>query len=159
MKTILKYKNELDIFLNYTKKFNKEKNKLIKKSYLSKIKKIGLKILKEKDFFTINLKTRNNIEIKKLTEIISSALGSKISQNHKKEKTVIVTPNVGLIKNYGNNINNKIRYHQSNLGGSLHTDGPQLSVTPNILIMSCLNNSIKGGDSVIISGKDIYNYI
>ena len=157
------YKNELKIFLNEIKKFNKEKNKPLKIKKNSKIKNLALKnlkkILKEENYFIINLKTKIDKEIRELTDITANALGSKISQNKKGEKTITVTPNVKLIKNYGSRINNEIRYHQSNLGGSLHTDGPQLNQTPNILIMTCLNNSSKGGDSVLINGKDIYNYI
>ena len=36
---------------------------------------------------------------------------------------MIVTPNKHLIKKFKNKINDKLRYHQTNKGGSLHTDG------------------------------------
>ena len=44
-----------------------------------------------------------------------------------------------------------LRYHQTNLGGSLHSDGPQLPVPPKYVLMCCLNQAKKGGSSIIVS--------
>ena len=38
-----------------------------------------------------------------------------------------------------------LRYHQTNLGGSIHSDGPQLDTPPNYVAMACLNQAEKGG--------------
>lgn len=57
------------------------------------------------------------------------------------------------------NKNVKLRYHQTNLGGAIHSDGPQLSTPPKYVIMGCIKQAEKGGYSVITSVIKIYNYI
>ena len=63
--------------------------------------------------------------------------------------------NINKIKNQLN----KIRYHQTNIGGSIHTDGPQLNKTPKYLIMGCYKNSKNGGETLISDSSKIYNFL
>ena len=41
------------------------------------------------------------------------------------------------LKNKNKKIKSVLRYHQTNLGGSIHSDGPQLSSPPKFIIMAC----------------------
>ena len=52
-----------------------------------------------------------------------------------------------------------LRYHQTNLGGSIHSDGPQHTTPPKYIIMACEQNSLSGGDTVLVDAKKIYEYL
>ena len=52
-----------------------------------------------------------------------------------------------------------MRYHQTNLGGSIHSDGPQLDTPPNYVAMACLNQAEKGGSSVLTDTRLIFRYL
>ena len=81
-----------------------------------------------------------------------------LAQNSKKELIIEVKPNVKSIKNIANkkNVKKILRYHQTNLGGSIHNDGPQLNMPPKYILMGCVNNSRRGGLSIILDSKKIY---
>lgn len=101
-----------------------------------------------------NLKT-NNYKVKIIK--FAKSIGTLRAQNRKKDKIIKVMPkkNINKIKNQLS----KIRYHQTNIGGSIHTDGPQLTKTPKYLIMGCYKNSKKGGETLVSDSSKIYNFL
>lgn len=80
------------------------------------------------------------------------SLGEKMAQNFNKDLAVVV-------ENRGVKMTSGGRYHQSNEGGSLHTDCPQWSKVPDYLALFCLNQSVIGGESKLISAIKIHEII
>jgi len=132
-----------------------KKIKLEGKKIIQKIK--GKCINSKQNYFIIKL--NNKKRSLENIEFIISLFGTKINQNFMKEKMLLVTPNINLIRKFRKKIDDKLRYHQTNKGGSIHTDGPQHKNTPKFLLMASINNKNKGGDSIIADGKKIFNYI
>ncbi len=131
-----------------------------KKEAIKLAKKIKDKLQKEnKNFLLINLNESEEKKIKNKTIYVSDLFGEKITQDKNKNKTLIVTPNLKILKKNKGSLKKNIRYHQTNTGGSIHTDGPQKIKTPNILIMSCINNAKKGGHTILIDANKIYSEI
>jgi len=128
------------------KKITKLSNYIVKK-YLDDKKSKGFIILK-------NLSVK---DYEKKFLILAKSIGKLRVQNSLGSKIIKVTPgkNVNQIKNQLV----KKRYHQTNIGGSIHTDGPQLSKTPRYLLMGCFKNSKKGGESLISDAKKIFLFI
>ena len=64
-------------------------------------------------------------------------MGDVLIQNKSGEKFIKVKPNINLIKkiSHGKKLN-KLRYHQTNTGGSIHSDGPQLKIPPKYVLMA-----------------------
>tara|TARA_B110000238_G_scaffold161683_1_gene175763 strand:+ start:2348 stop:3181 length:834 start_codon:yes stop_codon:yes gene_type:complete len=114
-------------------------------------------ITSKKNYFIIKLNNKKNLS--KNINFITSLFGQKINQNYKKDKTLLVTPNTRLINKFKKIQDDKLRYHQTNKGGSIHTDGPQHLNTPKFLLMASISNNNKGGESIIVNGKKIFNYI
>ena len=112
-----------------------------------------------KNYLLINLKEVSEKKIKKKTLFVSDLFGKRITQDKNKNRVLIVTPNLKILKKNNGNLKENIRYHQTNTGGSIHTDGPQKNKTPNILIMSCINNAKKGGHTILIDANKIYSEI
>ena len=110
-----------------------------------------------KKYFII--KCNNKKRLLENIKFIVSLFGKKISQNSKKEKMLLVTPNTRLIKKFKKKINDKLRYHQTNKGGSIHTDGPQHKDTPKFLLMASISNKNRGGESIVVDGKKIFDYL
>ena len=82
----------------------------------------------------------------------SNLFGKTLAQDITGKKYLIVKPNLKKLKlKNRKKIRENLRYHQTNLGGSIHSDGPQLSVPPKYIIMGCLNQAEKGGSSIIVS--------
>ncbi len=138
-------KDQLDYFLNKNISGAKKLKKNLVQKYLTK-----------KNYFFIyeaNINSKKDFE-KKL-KLISRLFGKLVGQNSKGQKIVKIKPK--NVKNNKINLKNKLRYHQTNTGGSIHTDGPQLDKSPKFLIMGCYNQSKNGGESVIVNGKKIYN--
>ena len=82
-----------------------------------------------------------------------------VAQNNKNEKIIKVQPRRNLLSKFKKNVKKKLRYHQTNLGGSIHSDGPQLSKPPRYIIMACLEQSNYGGESIITNTQKIYKYL
>ena len=118
------------------------------------------KLLKNRQGFLIIKKVSDDPnKIKNLTFKISDSLGKRVEQSDKKNLYLKITPKTSKIKNKKNLKSSNLRYHETNFGGSIHTDGPQLKVPPKILVMSCVRNAKSGGFSIITNAKKIYNYI
>ena len=141
----------MKITLN-NKNFNLSKSDVIKikKNYLDK-----------KDYYVILKNFDNNPKnLKKKTETLAKYLGKIISQNKFGKRIVEVKPNTNLINKLS--IKKKkgtLRYHQTNLGGSIHSDGPQLNFPPRYILMACLKQADTGGSSIITYANDIYNFL
>ena len=101
----------------------------------------------------------NSTEMEKKLIIFSKLFGKPLSQNKNGEKYVKIKPNIRLLKQRQKNNSVKLRYHQTNLGGAIHSDGPQLSVPPKYVIMGCIQQAKIGGSSIISSTKKIANYL
>jgi len=105
-------------------------------------------------------KTDDVLKDKFLT--FAKQLGPLRVQNSKNDKIVEIQPNLKKIKLLAKkkkNIKSVLRYHQTNLGGSIHSDGPQLDSPPKYVIMVCEDNSVRGGNSILVNTKRIYNYL
>ena len=89
-------------------------------------------------------------------------LGKIRYQNFKKDKIIEIKPDLKKIrklKKKNTRIKSVLRYHQTNLGGSIHSDGPQHAIPPKYIIMACEQNSLLGGDTVLVDAKKIYKYL
>lgn len=105
-------------------------------------------------------KSKNNLRLNFLN--FAKSLGKIRDQNAKKDKIIEIKPDLKKIRELKikkTKIKTVLRYHQTNLGGSIHSDGPQHLIPPKYLIMACEQNSLKGGDTVIVNTKKIYNYL
>ena len=145
-----------------SKRFNSSlSNNLIKSEIFKKnnsaIRSILLKKLKIKNFLIIE--SENDSNIQKNIVNISKCLGNLVSQNKNGIKLLKIKPKKN-IKTYNDKQKKKIlRYHQTNLGGSIHSDGPQLDTPPNYVAMACLNQAEKGGSSVLTDTRLIFRYL
>jgi len=120
------------------------------------------KIDKYPYFKILNISQNQNLKLKNDFLSFAKRLGKVRSQNSKNEKIIEIKPNLKKIvalKNKNKNIKSVLRYHQTNLGGSIHSDGPQLENPPKYIIMACEYNSISGGDTILVNTKKIYKYL
>ena len=159
--TKIKKNFKLKKFTNIINILSRLKN--ANKQYPSRIHNEGIeeanklkKIIIKKNYKVIKLNGSNEKLSKKII-LLANLLGKSVSQNINDEKYVVIEPNLKLLKKYKNISNNKIRYHQTNKGGSIHTDGPQLNNSPNILIMGCIKNATKGGKTILVDSKKLFN--
>ena len=109
-------------------------------------------------YLCINISQNQNLKLKNDFLSFAKRLGKVRSQNSKNEKIIEIKPNLKKIvalKNKNKNIKSVLRYHQTNLGGSIHSDGPQLENPPKYIIMACEYNSISGGDTILVNTKKI----
>ena len=89
-------------------------------------------------------------------------LGKIRNQNYKKNKIIEIKPDlkkISQLEKKNTKIKSVLRYHQTNLGGSIHSDGPQHVTPPKYIIMACEQNSLSGGDTVLVNAKKIYQYL
>jgi len=150
-KILADFNKNLDIYLNQNKNLS-----LLKKD-IFKLKK---NILDKKNFhiviknFESNPKKIENKIIK-----FSKLFGTPLAQNKLGNKFVKIKPNVRLIKKRKTDKKVKLRYHQTNAGGAIHSDGPQLSTPPKYVIMGCIRQAKKGGFSIVSSAEKISNFL
>jgi alpha-ketoglutarate-dependent taurine dioxygenase len=127
------------------------------------MKKEILKNLDRYPYFKIlSIPKNKKYKLKKEFFSVAKKLGETRYQNLKKDKIVEIKPNlkkINLLKKKNTKIKSVLRYHQTNLGGSIHSDGPQLDKPPKHIIMACEHNSIAGGDTILVNTKKIYNYL
>ena len=104
----------------------KKQIQILKKNFLDKGNK----------FVILNNFSTNKEKVIKFSKL----LGKTLAQNKSGKKFLIVKPNLKKLKSKSNKkIRENLRYHQTNLGGSIHSDGPQLVSPPKYIIMGCLN--------------------
>ena len=123
------------------KHINNSDAKFIKKNYLDKNK----NFLIIKNFGKDPAKIKNNI-IK-----FSKNFGLIMAQDRFNRKFIEITPDVKNI----NKKNINLRYHQTNKGGYIHSDGPQLLNPPNYVLMACMQKASRGGYSILSSIKKV----
>ena len=127
--------------LNYSDiKFIKE-NYLNKKNYFLIIKNFG----------------KTSKEIKNNIINFSQKFGKILGQNKLNKKFIEITPDIKKIKKKFSNKKINLRYHQTNSGGYIHSDGPQLTNPPKFVLMGCLKQASKGGYSILSSIDKIIN--
>ena len=90
-----------------------------------------IRSLNQKPYYAVvkNFK-RNNKELKNDFYNFAKSLGSIVSQNKDKKKIIEIKPDISKIiklRKKKQKIKTVLRYHQTDLGGSIHSDGPQLS--------------------------------
>ena len=142
--------------IDYSINSNGNTDSIFKKNFKRFIRK---KIFKNNNFYLFNLKDENQKNLIKKTNFIAGLIGKQVSQNKKGEKNIFVTPNINKINKFKGKIKENLRYHQTNLGGSIHTDGPQMKIPPKFVIMTCLHNSKTGGESILVNGEKIFKHI
>ncbi len=148
-------KNNLDFIKNfdlfYTSKNIKNLNNL-KKSFRN----LKNKYLDQNDYFLIIENFENNkVKLQRKVKLFEK-FSTLLKQNEKGLKIVKVSPKKNLILKFKKNLKKNLRYHQTNLGGSIHSDGPQLNTPPKYIIMACAQQAKSGGDSIIAYTNKIY---
>ena len=141
-------------YLNSHKTDNSKKLSLfaknLKRDYLNK----------NPNFIIIRKFEKNRKLIKRKLISFSKNLGKICPQNSSGDKYLEIKPNLKKIKKIPKSKQlEKVRYHESNAGGSIHSDGPQLNIPPKYLLMVCIKNAKKGGESIVTNTKEIYNFI
>jgi len=128
--------------------------------------KINIKLLKENfldkknHFIIIKNFEKNSKTLKIKIKKIANLLGKILPQDKAKTKIVEVKPNIELLnKFFGQKKLEKLRYHQTNIGGSIHSDGPQLESPPKYLLLACSKEANRGGHSIIVHTKKIYFFL
>ena len=147
--TNMKNKNNFNFKKNLLTEYSKKNITELKKKYLDK----------NNYHLIIRNFEKNNKKINSKIIKFSKLLGKPLSQNKLGKKYVIIKPNVKLIKKKSKNKSIKLRYHQTNSGGAIHSDGPQLSIPPKYVIMACIKQAEKGGASIISSAEKIYIFL
>ena len=106
------------------KKKNNKKLNLFKIN----IKRLKENFLDKKNYFIIIKNFEKNPKILKIKiKKIANLLGKNLSQNKAGTKIIEVKPNIKLLNKFSSQKKlEKLRYHQTNIGGSIHSDGPQL---------------------------------
>lgn len=115
-----------------------------------KIKSNNVKVL----ILSFNCNNKYKIDhllMKNITEAASKVLGNLVVQNMTGDKLVLV---YDRSRNFS--INNRARYHQTREGGSIHTDNVNVSLKWNYMILSCLSSAMIGGETILLSAKNIY---
>lgn len=153
-----------------TKEINAELNYIVSNLYNFSTNSIKLKkrgkelahqitdnyLTKNDLYYVFKFKGKNLNKLKDKIILFSSFFGKTVGQNFKNEKFIEVSPDKKKIQKYKKIQDEKLRYHQTNKGGSIHTDGPQLNLPPKILIMGCLNNKVRGGHTILVNGMSIF---
>jgi len=138
----------------------------VKKDKFNKLKVTDLKILQNEictlkqkmlvdgfGFFIIDgtcLNQFSKAEQKSVYILICKIIGDLLVQNIEGKKLV-------EIKNQGKSLKNAGRYHQTNQGGSYHSDSPQWEKVPDYVGTFCVNPAKKGGTNKLLSAYTIHN--
>ena len=124
------------------------------------LRKLIKKNLQSRNYFMIIKKlNKNSNNVKNDIKILSKFFGKKIKQNKKGQTILKIKNKKKLLKKNITKKNTKLRYHQTNFGGSIHSDGPQLNIPPKYVIMGCSNNAKQGGLSILTNTKKIYKHM
>lgn len=128
-------------------------------------KKNILKSLNHEPYFYIISNFYNNQQTKKFkkkTLNFARLFGKIRFQDNRKNNILEIKANtrkINILKKKNKKIKSLLRYHQTNQGGSIHSDGPQLNIPPKYLVMSCQNNAANGGSSIIANARKIYEFL
>ncbi|WP_341279865.1 TauD/TfdA family dioxygenase [Paenibacillus sp. FSL H8-0537] len=89
-----------------------------------------------------------------LSWIVISLLGEPLVQNKEGAKIIHVYDRDRTKK-----MEDGARYHQTRQGGSIHTDNVNVPVKWEYLVMHCVATAMVGGETILLNGNDIYNYL
>ena len=143
--------NNLDV-LSYSKK---NKNNLFKDIDLLKTQ-----YLNSNQYFYILKGLESDKHYVSKVKLLANSFGNIVLQNKKKQKFVHVTPNIPSISSLNKSEKSQyLRYHETNAGGDLHSDGPQLNTPPKYVFLACIKNSTHGGDNIIVNCKKIFSVL
>ena len=148
---ILDLKNNLNIYLDKNENLTLLRKNIIdlKKNYIDK----GNYHIIIRNF------EKNSIKISSKIVQFTNLFGTPLIQNKLGQKFVTIKPNIKLIKKRKKDKDIKLRYHQTNAGGAIHSDGPQLSTPPKYVIMGCIRQADSGGASIITSAQKIFYFL
>ena len=148
-------------FINSLHNYINEKNKKNLNTLKKNFDKLKIDVLNKDQKYVILKKLGKNKKDLSEKMLAIGKISNLVAQNYKKDLIVEVKPKIDLINKIGNRkkIKKTLRYHQTNLGGSIHTDGPQLNTPPKYILMGCVNNSKRGGLSIILDSKKIYDAV
>ena len=122
---------------------------------------------KNKNFFYLNkdIKEINNSDVKFIKKnfldkdkyhLIIKKFGKVLKQDKFGKQFAEITPDIKKIKKKKTKKKDiKLRYHQTNTGGFIHSDGPQLNNPPKYVLMACNKNATRGGYSILSSIEKI----
>jgi gamma-butyrobetaine dioxygenase len=135
-------KNKIFFYLNKNiTEINNSDIKFIKDNYLDK----------DKCHLIIKNFGKTPEIIKRNVVDFSKKFGKILKQDKFGKQFAEITPDIKKIKKK----DIKLRYHQTNRGGFIHSDGPQLSNPPKYVLMACNKNAIRGGYSILSSIEKI----
>ena len=86
--------------------------------------------------------------------IIINLLGEPLVQNKEGDRLVFVYD-----RDRYKTISDGARYHQTHEGGSIHTDNVNIPEKWNYLLVCCFEPAITGGESIIVNGIKVYEYL
>ena len=122
-----------------------------------------INILNKEPYFLLIKNFERNPHLLKKKIIDFSKVFKKIRKQDSKGNIILeIKPNekkIKIFKKKRKNIKSILRYHQTNLGGSIHSDGPQLNNSPKYIVMACEQNAITGGDTILVNTKKIFEYL
>ena len=150
-KLILDLKNNLNTYLNKNENLTLLRKNIIdlKKNYLDK----------DNHHIIIRNFEKNSSKISSKIVQFTNLFGTPLIQNKLGQKFVTIKPNIKLIKKRKKDKDIKLRYHQTNAGGAIHSDGPQLATPPKYVIMGCIRQADSGGSSIVTSAKKIFYFL
>lgn len=145
---------------------SKNKNFFYLNKKINEINNSDIKIIKEnyldKDKYHLIIKNFGKTPKKIKRNIIdfSKKFGKIIKQDKFGKYFAEITPDIKKIKKKKKNKKEiKLRYHQTNTGGFIHSDGPQLNNPPKYVLMACNKNATRGGYSILSSIEKILLYL
>ena len=140
-------KNRIELENLNEQSFPELKNEINELKTTKILRGVGLLIIDGKSFLDFS-----KDEMTKIYEMISNMLGTLYIQNINSEKIV-------EIKDEGKSMMSGGRYHQTNEGGSYHTDSPHWTNVPDLIGLLCINKAKKGGVSKFVSAYTIHNQL
>ena len=155
-----KNKKEI-IFLTKSLKNNFNYKKKVNGKFKKNINIIKRKYLNTNNYFVVirNFeKNQSNTKIKLLNFL--KYFGKIIHQDNKGSKIINISPDLRRLKKNTYRENKQfLRYHETNFGGSMHSDGPQLFDPPKYVAMMCVQKSSYGWITILVNTKKVFSHL
>ena len=157
------FKEFKDSNINYINLLNLKKNKLKvfykkNKNILDFSKKLKYVLKNKKPAILIDLRDfKNEMNVNQFRKFIlylGLSMGELLPQNEKNDKIVCVYD-----RGKSKSMKSGARYHQTNEGGSIHTDNVNIPIYWDYLLFSCVSPAKIGGESIIVDGAQVYNLL
>lgn len=138
-----------------------DKNFFYLNKKINEISDLDIKFIKEnfldKDKYHLIIKnfSKSPAQMKKNIINFSKIFGKLLKQDKYGKLIAEITPSVKKIKKK----ESTLRYHQTNTGGNIHSDGPQLNNPPKYVLMACNKQAERGGYSILSSIEKILVYL